>query len=167
MGLYLVAILKYFPCNEHVNVFFHIFSSILFIYRFEALIHTIIFFRLLPFGAGRRGCPGEVLAKNRLFLIMSSIVQNFTIKPKSEAERPDHDPRTYVPGLPIHPKDYEICAISRTVNHSWSTWSVDITVDFLVEGRLTTNSWLRYRGIKIWVLWWWDPPPQKNLLNHC
>ena len=85
---------------------------------FQALMDTIIFFRLLPFGAGRRGCPGEVLSKNRLFLIMSSIVQNFTIKPKSEAERPSHDPRTYVPGLPIHPKDYEICAISRRVSCS-------------------------------------------------
>ena len=56
------------------------------------------FSRLLPFGAGRRVCIGEVLAKNRLFLIMSGIVQNFTFKPKSEAEKPDDDPRNYISG---------------------------------------------------------------------
>ena len=48
-----------------------------------------------------------------MFLIMSSIVQNFTLKPKSEAEKPIHDPRTYLQGLTLHPKDYEICAIPR------------------------------------------------------
>ena len=70
-------------------------------------------YRLLPFGAGRRVCSGEVLAKNRMFLMMSGIVQNFSFKPKNEAEKPDHDPRSYRPGLATHPKDYEICAIPR------------------------------------------------------
>ena len=74
---------------------------------------TNIFPRLLPFGAGRRVCAGEVLAKNRLFLIMSGIVQNFTFKPKSESEKPDHDPRNYVPGFVVNPKDYEVRIISR------------------------------------------------------
>ena len=73
------------------------------------------FFRLLPFGAGRRVCSGEVLAKNRLFLMMSCIVQNFTFKPKSESERPDHDPRNYLPGIATHPKEFEVCAIPRKV----------------------------------------------------
>ena len=70
-------------------------------------------FRLIPFGAGRRVCIGEVLAKNRMFLMMSGIVQNFTFKPKSEAEKPDHDPRNYLPGLATHPKDFEVCAVPR------------------------------------------------------
>ena len=80
-------------------------------------LHNIIlvFYRLLPFGAGRRVCVGEVLAKNRLFLMMSGIVQNFTFKPKSETEKPDHDPRNYLPGLATHPKDFEVCAIPRKI----------------------------------------------------
>ena len=71
------------------------------------------FSRLLPFGAGRLVCAGEVLAKNRLFLIMSGIVQNFTFKPKSEAEKPDHDPRHYGTGFVIQPRNYEVCAVPR------------------------------------------------------
>ena len=71
--------------------------------------------RLLPFGAGRLVCAGEVLAKNRMFLIMSGIVQNFTFKPKSETEKPDHDPRNYISGFVMNPKDYEVCAVARKV----------------------------------------------------
>ena len=73
------------------------------------------FFRLLPFGAGRLVCAGEVLAKNRMFLIITGIVQNFTFKPKSEAEKPDHDPRHYISGFISNPKDYEVCATPRKI----------------------------------------------------
>ena len=45
--------------------------------------------------------------------MMSGIVQNFTFKPKSDTERPDHDPRNYPTGFAIHPSDYEVCAIPR------------------------------------------------------
>ena len=69
----------------------------------------------MPFGAGRLVCAGEVLAKNRMFLIMSGIVQKFTFKPKSEAEKPDHDPRNYISEFVVNPKDYEVCAVPRKV----------------------------------------------------
>jgi len=31
----------------------------------------------MPFGAGRRVCPGEVFAKSRLFLLLTTMLQNF------------------------------------------------------------------------------------------
>ena len=52
--------------------------------------------------------------------MMSGIVQNFTFEPKSEAEKPDHDPRNYLPGLATHPKDFEVCAVPREL---WMGWT--------------------------------------------
>lgn len=34
----------------------------------------------LPFGAGKRLCPGETFSRNVLFLIYSALVQSFNIK---------------------------------------------------------------------------------------
>lgn len=34
----------------------------------------------MPFGAGRRVCPGEVFAKSRLFLLVTTMLQNFDFK---------------------------------------------------------------------------------------
>ena len=40
----------------------------------------------MPFGAGARVCVGEQFALSRLFLIISTIVQKFTIEPESTLE---------------------------------------------------------------------------------
>ena len=70
--------------------------------------------RLLPFGAGRRGCPGEVLARNRLFLIVACLVQNFTFEEAEEdVTGKKYDPRYYEPGLVIKQKPYKVQAIPR------------------------------------------------------
>ena len=69
--------------------------------------------RLLPFGAGRRVCLGEVLAKNRLFLFATSLVQQFHFEPEDEDSLPDADPRTYEMGLVLHPKPFQLRARSR------------------------------------------------------
>ena len=70
--------------------------------------------RLLPFGAGRRGCPGEVLARNRLFLIVACLAQKFTFE-EAEEHVIAHkcDPRYYAPGLAIKPRPYKLRAIPR------------------------------------------------------
>ena len=69
--------------------------------------------RLLPFGAGKRVCPGEVLARNRLFLFFTSFVQSFTFKVESEKGKPEADPRKRLPGLVTNHPPYKICAESR------------------------------------------------------
>ena len=71
-------------------------------------------FSLLPFGAGRSGCPGEVLACNRLFLIVASLGQKFTfVSVDGEENSQKHDPRYYAPGLAIKPQPEKKRAIPR------------------------------------------------------
>ncbi len=71
--------------------------------------------RLLSFGAGRRVCIGEVLGKSRLFLLITSILQNFEISPAPGKKKPNHDCRgNFVGGLISRPEDYEILICSRS-----------------------------------------------------
>ncbi|KAL8593097.1 hypothetical protein ACOMHN_018023 [Nucella lapillus] len=74
--------------------------------------------KLLPFGAGRRVCLGEVLAKNRLFLFVTALVQRFHFEPEDPDNLPDVDPRTYNMGLVIHPKPFRLRAIPRNSSQS-------------------------------------------------
>ncbi|XP_076449011.1 steroid 17-alpha-hydroxylase/17,20 lyase-like [Babylonia areolata] len=69
--------------------------------------------KLLPFGAGRRVCLGEVLAKNRLFLFVTSLVQQFHFEAEDGDSLPDVDPRTYEMGLVVHPKPFRVRAVPR------------------------------------------------------
>ncbi|XP_078620884.1 cytochrome P450 2J4-like [Branchiostoma floridae x Branchiostoma japonicum] len=64
----------------------------------------------MPFSGGRRGCLGEQLAKMELFLLFSSLLQNFTLK------SPEGAPVLSVEGsmrLTLTPPSYKICAIPR------------------------------------------------------
>ncbi len=70
-------------------------------------------FRLLPFGAGRRICAGEVLAKNRLFLVMACLVQNVDFEAVPGKPKPNHDARYFIEGFPMNPKPFEIYAHQR------------------------------------------------------
>ncbi len=76
------------------------------------LAHVVIF-RLFTFGAGRRACPGEVLAKNRLFLIITSLFQAFRFLPTQGEMAPNHDPRTFKLSLALQIKEYEVVAQPR------------------------------------------------------
>ncbi|KAK3603399.1 hypothetical protein CHS0354_009380 [Potamilus streckersoni] len=69
--------------------------------------------RVLAFGAGRRVCIGEVLAKNRLFLFVSAILQKFRFEAADIPSLPDMDPRTYSLGLVLHPGRFRIKAKRR------------------------------------------------------
>lgn len=69
--------------------------------------------KFLPFGAGRRVCLGETLAKNRLFLFAAALVQNFYFEAEDKENLPEIDPRTYKMGLVLHPKPFKLRAIPR------------------------------------------------------
>ncbi|KAL3860289.1 hypothetical protein ACJMK2_010430 [Sinanodonta woodiana] len=69
--------------------------------------------RVMAFGAGRRVCLGEVLAKNRLFLFVSAILQNFSFEAADIQSIPDMDPRTYSLGLVLHPGRFKLKAKRR------------------------------------------------------
>ena len=72
-------------------------------------------FSLMPFSAGRRVCLGENLARERLFLFASCLLQYFTIHPPDQAaDKPlSCDPRHFELGLILEPRPFQICAIPR------------------------------------------------------
>ena len=85
----------------------------LFIKENNIAVISLLLFRSIVFEVGRRGCQGEVLAKNRIFLFLSTFMQKFHFLPAEGADAPKYDPRDYGPGLTILPVDYKIYAIQR------------------------------------------------------
>ena len=70
-------------------------------------------FRLMPFSAGYRVCPGEIIAKKRLFLIITYLLQKFTFLPPEGEEPPSCDPRGYLNGIVLIPERYKVRAVIR------------------------------------------------------
>ncbi|XP_045191616.1 steroid 17-alpha-hydroxylase/17,20 lyase-like [Mercenaria mercenaria] len=70
--------------------------------------------RLMAFGAGRRVCLGEALAKNRLFLFTVSLLQKFRFENTDTENARDIDPRHFSLGIVLHPSNFTIKAIKRT-----------------------------------------------------
>ncbi|XP_012286715.1 probable cytochrome P450 305a1 [Orussus abietinus] len=65
---------------------------------------------IMPFGKGKRRCPGEALARAALFLIFAGIMQRFEIRPV-----PGKEPltREIIPGITLSPKPYEVLLVPR------------------------------------------------------
>uniref|UniRef100_H0Y206 Cytochrome P450 family 2 subfamily C member 169 n=1 Tax=Otolemur garnettii TaxID=30611 RepID=H0Y206_OTOGA len=63
----------------------------------------------MPFSAGKRICAGESLAHMELFLILTSILQNFTLKPLVDPKDLDITPINK--GVGTIPPFYELCFI--------------------------------------------------------
>ncbi|CAD5124689.1 DgyrCDS12954 [Dimorphilus gyrociliatus] len=69
---------------------------------------------LFAFGAGRRVCLGETLAKNRLFLVIGALVQNYKFLPGNGKDiGEDVDPRDYKFGIVLNPGDLNVRMIRR------------------------------------------------------
>ncbi len=69
--------------------------------------------RVLNFGVGRRRCVGEIFAKNRLFILVTLLLQKFKFLPAEGHPRPEHDPRKYDVRLSILIKPYKLSAQLR------------------------------------------------------
>ena len=64
---------------------------------------------LMPFGAGNRVCVGEVFAMSRMFLILTRILQNFTVLPETSIEaQPSCDPRAMEMGFLIMSPPFKV-----------------------------------------------------------
>ncbi|XP_004621912.2 cytochrome P450 2C27-like isoform X4 [Sorex araneus] len=63
----------------------------------------------MAFSAGKRACAGESLARTELFLFLTTILQNFTLK--SEVDPEDIDTTPTSNGLISLPPNYKLCFI--------------------------------------------------------
>lgn len=65
----------------------------------------------LPFGLGKRLCPGETFARQNMFMYVACLLQNFTFSLPEGAKLPDDS--DYLAGLNIHPKPFWVKVTTR------------------------------------------------------
>ena len=69
-------------------------------------------FSLLPFGIGKRTCPGETFARTRLFLLITTLLQRFDFLPPKNGEVVSLDKIPWTPGAVLLPPRYH-CSVRR------------------------------------------------------
>ncbi len=68
---------------------------------------------MLMFSAGRRQCPGEVFAKNRLFILVTLMLQKYKFLAAEGFPKPRHDPREYNNNQTLNIKPYHLMVQPR------------------------------------------------------
>ena len=69
---------------------------------------------VIPFASGKRSCPGELLARQELYLFTGNLVKQFHFLPPHGVERLDEDPiRDWIRA----PKPYNVNIIPRAINY--------------------------------------------------
>ena len=67
----------------------------------------------MPFVAGRRVCPGEVVARVQVFKVLTTLLQKYTFLTPDGEEAPDPDPRHDTNGIILQPEQYRVKAVAR------------------------------------------------------
>ncbi|XP_048780499.2 uncharacterized protein LOC125683404 [Ostrea edulis] len=69
--------------------------------------------KFLAFGTGKRNCIGEVFAKSRIFLFLSTLMQQTTIFEPDGKSLSDLRQREMLPGIVLQPQPYEVRFVLR------------------------------------------------------
>ncbi|XP_048780498.2 cytochrome P450 1A1-like [Ostrea edulis] len=77
--------------------------------------------KFCAFGTGKRNCIGEVFAKSRIFLFLSTLMQQTTIFEPDGKSIPDLRQREMLPGIVLQPQPYEVRFVLR--QKKWNTVS--------------------------------------------
>lgn len=70
--------------------------------------------RVFAFGSGKRNCLGEVFARSRLFLFISTLMQLATVIDPDGKSLPDLLPKDMIPGIVLQPPPFEVRFILRS-----------------------------------------------------
>ena len=68
---------------------------------------------LCPFGAGPRVCFGEILARTRMFLIVTTLVQKFEVTQDGDCEKAPWHPEQLRAGIVLGCPDYTVKLTTR------------------------------------------------------
>ncbi|XP_046679471.1 probable cytochrome P450 304a1 isoform X1 [Homalodisca vitripennis] len=66
---------------------------------------------VLPFGLGKHVCSGETFARQNMFLLLSSMMQNFTLELPEGQPMPDE--KNHLPGSIVSPKYFQVHMTAR------------------------------------------------------
>ena len=79
----------------------------------KSCVYYFIICSWMPFSVGRRNCPGEQVARPRMFLFVTYLLQKFTFSAPDGEKPADPDPRNYINGIAIKPKTFKVNATLR------------------------------------------------------
>lgn len=69
---------------------------------------------MFAFGSGKRNGLGEVFARSRIFLFISTLMQLATVIDPDGKSLPDLLPKNMIPGIVLQPQPFEVRFILRS-----------------------------------------------------
>ena len=81
----------------------------------STFVDTFLFsvFSVIPFGVGKRACPGQDFAKSRIFICITTLLQRMRFVPPEGEPLPSADPRSYGKQYPMSEPVYSCVVMPR------------------------------------------------------
>ncbi|WAR03067.1 CP17A-like protein [Mya arenaria] len=73
----------------------------------------VFMLNVIPFGVGKRACPGQDFARSRIFITVAALIQRMRIEPPENSELPSPDPRLYTKNYPMNEPQFQCRFLAR------------------------------------------------------